>query len=229
MKHVYLLFLVFTVNLLNAQTEELRPTKEKALLEVIVVNADKSSSEGEKVSFVATKTGTLYGGITNAEGKFSILVPKADKYKVKYKNFTEDKDYKTLDIPAEPELINFTFTIMVKRGKNFTLDHVFFDTGKSSLRAESNKALDALAEFMTNKKKMKIEIGGHTDNVGDKTANEKLSYDRANSVRSYLVKKGIAADRVTAKGYGDSQPVDDNSTPEGRQKNRRTEIKVLSE
>jgi OOP family OmpA-OmpF porin len=213
----------------QAQTTELKPTKELALLEVIVVNADKSSSEGEKVSFEATKTGKVYGGLTNAEGKFSILVPKAEKYKVKYKNFTEDKDYKTLDIPAEPELIDFTFTINVRRGKTFQLDHVFFDTGKSTLKPESNKALNDLAEFMTNKKKMKIEIGGHTDNVGDKTSNEKLSAERANTVRTYLIKKGIAAERVNAKGYGDTQPVDDNATPEGRQKNRRTEIKVLSE
>jgi OOP family OmpA-OmpF porin len=226
-------FLCFSLLLLavlsGAQNDELKATKEMALLKVIVVNANQTSSEGEKVSFVATKTGKTFSGITNADGKFEMLVPKADKYKVKYRNFTDDKDYKTIDIPAEPELINFEFTIKVNRSKTFTLDHVFFDTGKSTIRQESNKALDDLAEFMTNKKHMKIEIGGYTDNVGDKTANEKLSADRANAVRSYLLKKGITADRVTAKGYGDAQPVADNSTEEGKQKNRRTEIKILSE
>jgi outer membrane protein OmpA-like peptidoglycan-associated protein len=89
--------------------------------------------------------------------------------------------------------------------------------------------LNDLAEFMARKKNIKIEIAGHTDNVGDKDANQKLSQERAASVKAYLVKKGISTDRVIAKGYGDTQPMADNDTPEGKQKNRRTEIRVLGE
>ena len=79
------------------------------------------------------------------------------------------------------------------------------------------------------KKSMVVEIAGHTDNVGNKDANQKLSEDRANSVRNYLIKKGITTERILAKGYGDTQPVADNSTDAGKQKNRRTEVRTIKE
>ena len=78
-------------------------------------------------------------------------------------------------------------------------------------------------------KSLVIEIAGHTDDVGAAEANQTLSEDRANTVRDYLLKKGIALERVTAKGYGDTQPVADNSTAGGKQKNRRTEVRIISE
>ena len=76
---------------------------------------------------------------------------------------------------------------------------------------------------------MVVEIGGHTDNVGDNYSNQKLSEARANVVRTYLLEKGIAPGRITAVGYGETRPVASNDTPEGRQQNRRTEVKILNE
>jgi len=89
--------------------------------------------------------------------------------------------------------------------------------------------LNDLVEVMKLKPAMVIEIGGHTDNTGSKEINLKLSQGRADAVRNYLIQKGIPATRVTAKGYGDTQPVADNSTDEGRTKNRRTEVTVIKE
>ena len=77
------------------------------------------------------------------------------------------------------------------------------------------------------KENEKIEIAGHTDNVGNDADNLKLSQQRADAIRQYLIKKGIQPPRVIAKGYGASQPVADNSTDEGRRRNRRTEVKIL--
>lgn len=74
---------------------------------------------------------------------------------------------------------------------------------------------------------MRVEIGGHTDNVGSDESNMKLSHDRAKSVRNYLVKAGIKSERLEAKGYGETQAVADNETEEGRKANRRTEFVVL--
>lgn len=74
---------------------------------------------------------------------------------------------------------------------------------------------------------MVIEVAGYTDNVGSDAANMKLSQQRAETVRNYLVSRGIKADKIQAKGYGSSDPVADNSTPEGRKQNRRTEIHIL--
>jgi outer membrane protein OmpA-like peptidoglycan-associated protein len=109
------------------------------------------------------------------------------------------------------------------------LNDVLFDNAKSTLRPESSKELNQLAEYLNLKKTLVIEIAGHTDNVGRPEANQKLSEDRANSVRQYLIKKGIAAERLIAKGYGDTVPVEDNSTAAGKQKNRRTEVRIVSE
>ena len=74
---------------------------------------------------------------------------------------------------------------------------------------------------------MKIEIGGHTDNVGDDNANLILSKQRADAVRDYLVENGISADLLETKGYGESKPIASNKTEEGRRKNRRVEIKFI--
>jgi outer membrane protein OmpA-like peptidoglycan-associated protein len=76
---------------------------------------------------------------------------------------------------------------------------------------------------------MVVEISGHTDNVGNPADNMILSQDRANTVRNYLIKKGVESNRVTAVGFGDTKPVADNITSQGRQMNRRTEVKIIKE
>ena len=132
-------------------------------------------------------------------------------------------------MPKVDGAYSFEYKITITPPKQFTLDNVFFDSGKSTLRAESNKELNELAEYMSLKKTLFIEIAGHTDNVGAPEANLKLSEDRANAVKKYLETKGIASARVTAKGYGDTQPTADNATAAGKQKNRRTEVRIISE
>jgi len=99
---------------------------------------------------------------------------------------------------------------------------VLFDTNKSIVKPEYNGDIEAIAKMLKDYPTAKVEIQGHTDSRGDADLNGKLSQDRADAVASVLVKNfGIAADRVTAKGYGSSQPVADNKTAEGQAKNRR--------
>lgn len=74
---------------------------------------------------------------------------------------------------------------------------------------------------------LKVEIGGHTDNVGDDSSNQVLSDNRAKAVRDWLIENGIAADRLTHKGYGETEPIASNDTEEGRAQNRRTELKII--
>jgi OOP family OmpA-OmpF porin len=225
MKQLFLLALLYSSVQLIAQ--ELKPTETSALLRVLLVNEKKKPLEGETVVFVSLKDSKVLKGTTGKDGKFSILIPIGQKYKVRYKAFSEEKDYTTLEVPATPRL-TFDYTITITPPRVFTLDNVFFDSGKSTLRPESYKELNELAEYMTLKKELVIEIAGHTDNVGTAEANQKLSEDRANAVKQYLQKKGIAPERVTANGYGDTQPVADNSTASGKQKNRRTEVRIIS-
>jgi outer membrane protein OmpA-like peptidoglycan-associated protein len=231
MKNTATLFLLAWAFAAAAQPPtNLQPTMTDALLTVNVTDMKDNPREGEAITFESTKTKKQYSGVTKTDGKFYLLVPKGDTYRVMYKAFTDEMDYTTFDMPlAKDTLLSFEFQLKYDLPKTYTLDNVYFDTGKSTLRPESFKEIDELAEFLLLKKGMVIEIAGHTDNVGKPEANLKLSQDRADAVRNYLIKKGVAADHVQAKGYGDTQPVGNNDTDAGRQRNRRTEVRVLKE
>lgn len=102
-----------------------------------------------------------------------------------------------------------------------------FQSGTAQLEDSSRTMLDQAASELTQHPSIRIEVSGHTSSEGSEQTNQQLSVDRANAVRDYLVGKGVAADRVVARGAGDSEPIADNSTPEGRAENRRIEIRVL--
>lgn len=116
----------------------------------------------------------------------------------------------------------------IKVGESVVLKNVFFETAKFDLKDKSRVELDKLTTFLEKNPNMKIELSGHTDNVGDKKMNQVLSENRAKAVLDYLVKKGIKVERLTIKGYGDTLPIATNETEEGRAENRRTEFKVVA-
>ncbi|HEY4798430.1 MAG TPA: OmpA family protein, partial [Bacteroidia bacterium] len=215
---------------MQVQSQKLEPTTTEALLSVSVINEKEKPQIGEQVTFESVTNKKTYSGSTKDNGKFEILVPKGDKYNVKYKAFTSDADYTVLEVPNKKnELLSFDVIIQIELPKTYTLDNVYFDSGKASLRVESYKELNELVEYMKLKKSLVIEIAGHTDNVGKADANQLLSQNRSNSVRDYLLKHGIAENRVVAKGYGDTQPIASNDSDAGKQKNRRTEVRVIKE
>ncbi len=113
-------------------------------------------------------------------------------------------------------------------GTTITLNNIFYDFDKSSLRNESLTELDKLFGLLNQNPSMQVEIRSHTDNRGSEDYNVRLSQARAQSVTDYLSGKGISSARLVAKGYGKSQPIASNDTDEGRQLNRRTEFKILS-
>lgn len=104
--------------------------------------------------------------------------------------------------------------------------NVEFETGKSTIKPEFNSQVEDLANFMKKFPTTKVEVQGHTDTTGSANLNTKLSQKRAEAVRNAVIKFGVAKDRLTAKGYGPSHPIADNSTEEGKQKNRRVVILV---
>lgn len=108
----------------------------------------------------------------------------------------------------------------------YAAKNVYFATGKYTLLSKSFKPLNDVVKILAEHPELKLDISGHTDNTGDATKNQALSQNRAKAVLDYLVKKGVAANRMTAAGYGQDQPVADNKTAAGRAKNRRVEIKV---
>jgi outer membrane protein OmpA-like peptidoglycan-associated protein len=114
-----------------------------------------------------------------------------------------------------------------KEGEKVILKNVFFDTDKFNLKNESKAELNKLIALLKEQASLKIEIGGHTDNTGNKKANQTLSENRAKAVYQYLIDNGIASDRLSYKGYGDTKPIADNATEEGRSQNRRTEFTIV--
>jgi outer membrane protein OmpA-like peptidoglycan-associated protein len=113
-------------------------------------------------------------------------------------------------------------------GKKVVLKNIFFDTNKFDLKAESKSELQKLIQFMNLNPTIKVEISGHTDNMGNDQLNQTLSQNRAKAVYNYLVAAKINAARLVYKGYGKTQPIADNTTDEGRQLNRRTEFKIIA-
>ena len=116
------------------------------------------------------------------------------------------------------------------RGAEVVVDaRVFFDTGKSDIKADGQVAIDRVATLLKEKSKANVLIEGHTDNVGAAALNQRLSEQRAISVRTALVAKGVPNSRFEAKGLGFAQSVADNGTEAGRAQNRRVQIVMLGE
>ncbi len=110
------------------------------------------------------------------------------------------------------------------KGRNIVLEGVNFAQNSSELTEESMFILDNVAKTLQHEDKLHMEIAGYTSSLGDAAYNRALSQRRAETVRQYLIDKGVAPDRLTAKGYGPDQPIADNDTPAGREKNRRVEL-----
>jgi outer membrane protein OmpA-like peptidoglycan-associated protein len=104
--------------------------------------------------------------------------------------------------------------------------NITFPTAQASIRADFYPVLDAVSDVLKEYKDTTITVSGHTDSQGDAAYNQKLSQDRASSVASYLVNRGVASGRVSAVGFGKTQPIADNSSEAGRTQNRRVEIRI---
>jgi outer membrane protein OmpA-like peptidoglycan-associated protein len=200
-----------------------------AVFNFTVTSISGNPRQGEVILLKSHKTSRFYQGSTGTDGKCSVTIPSSDKYGIFYKRLMDTVKYNDIEVPGGNHRMLYTLTMKYDPPKTYTLKNVFFETGLSSLRKDSYPALNELVSALKPKTSMHIEIAGHTDNVGKPESNQVLSTDRANAVRSYLISQGIDSKRVIAKGYGDTQPEASNDTPEGRQKNRRTEVRIISE
>jgi OOP family OmpA-OmpF porin len=112
--------------------------------------------------------------------------------------------------------------------KIIELKGVTFEFNKTRLRPDALTILDGAVPTLKKYPEMKVEVAGHTDNIGSDAYNQKLSEGRANAVRDHFVQQGVPESQLTVKGYGESEPVADNATEEGRERNRRTELRILN-
>ncbi len=163
-------------------------------------------------------------------GKYTVILPEGRNYNIAveapmYAFYSKNIDIPQLDTYTEIE--EEICLEAVSQGASITLRNIFFDFDKATLRRESEIELERLHKFLTDHPKIRLEIAGHTDSDGDEEYNDKLSARRADAVYYYLIEKGIKADRLETKGFGESQPIATNETEEGRQLNRRTTVTVL--
>ena len=103
---------------------------------------------------------------------------------------------------------------------------ILFDSGRASFKKETDQVLEAMVAIFKEYPQADFSIEGHTDSVGAKSSNQKLSEKRANAVRDYLIANGISAERLSATGFGEENPIATNKTSKGRKENRRVEVKL---
>ncbi len=165
------------------------------------------------------------------DGSFMVAIPvginvglnvSANGYLFYSENFTLDKAYTGiepyhLDIPLNP----------MQAGESSVLRNIFFEYDRYELKSESKAELNRLIRLIEENPDIRIEIGGHTDNIGPYEYNLELSLNRAKSVYKYLDENGIDTDRLEYKGYADTKPIDTNETEKGRANNRRTEFTIM--
>lgn len=196
-----------------------------------VYDANTKKPLGAKFQLIDLSTGEVmvesYSDQSN--GKYLVSLPidkdyalnvSSDNYLFYSENFTL-----TAGTALDPFLKNVPLQ-PIEVGESVVLKNVFFETAKFDLKSKSKIELDKLVEFLVKNSTLEIELGGHTDNVGNSKLNQTLSNNRAKAVYAYLVEKGIAKERLSTKGYGDTKPIASNDTEQGRAENRRTEFKV---
>lgn len=195
---------------------------------------DKKTSAGlpSAVELTDIKNGNLISKVqTDEDGNYLATLPVGKDYafNVNRKGYLFYSDNFSLskkiidsvfrvDIPLQP----------IEKGATIVLKNIFFETGKFDLKNESKTELDKLVALLNENPNLKIELEGHTDNVGQEKDNLLLSTNRAKSVVAYLLSKGINAQRLTYKGFGSTKPVADNVTEQGKALNRRTELSITS-
>ncbi|MBC7536395.1 MAG: OmpA family protein [Ferruginibacter sp.] len=226
-----LLLFVIPASSLFSQVQNAAIPKDAAI-DVTVSDFKNRMLNNEIIVFRSSANEKEYQGLTNDSGKFTVRLPAGAKYEIFILGFKDSTSYNVLDIPATTGNAYykkaFKVDIQFQPSKTFVLEDCNFETGKATLEDDSYKVLDELVTYLIRKDDEKIEVGGHTDNVGKAAANLTLSMDRANTVRAYLLTKGIDPLRVIAKGYGMTVPISDNKSDEGRAQNRRTEVTILN-
>ncbi|MEL6391777.1 MAG: OmpA family protein [Bacteroidota bacterium] len=174
---------------------------------------------------------------TDENGEFLLVLPAGKTYALiidepGYLFHTEHFDLEGGADPDNPFRLEVALkptTELVADGEQIVLENVLFATASAELLAVSSDELDRLAELLQGRPDLRIELGGHTDNIGSEINNQQLSENRAKAVYDYLIGAGVSEDRLQYKGYGESQPIASNDTEAGRAANRRTTFTILAE
>lgn len=173
---------------------------------------------------------TVWATIDSLAGSYELKLPMGRTYTISASASGYYPLYEALTVAQENTSIKIykDLTIVpIEVGQSIRLNNIFFQTGKATLKTESFAELNRVADFLKQNPEIKIEIGGHTDNVGKAASNMKLSEARAASVAAYIVSQGVPKVNIVSKGYGLTKPVASNTTTIGKAQNRRVEFTIL--
>lgn len=211
--------------------EELRP---KPVSYVSGRIFDKQTGEGLEATFQllsSISNDTIMQVTSNAEdGNYLVCLPAGQEYTLTvdqrgYLFYSAHFDLMQNNTFKDPLKLDIPL-MKIEVGEKVVLNNIFFKTDSYSMLPQSNAELAKIVNFLNDKPYLTIEIGGHTDNTGTPAYNKELSEKRAKAVYDYLVKQGEFSQRLTYKGYGETEPIAPNTTEKGRALNRRTELKV---
>lgn len=209
--------------------EELRP--EKSVIVFGKVVGKDGQGVASRVVFERLSDGALLARTETSEnGEFKMNLPIGEVYGIHAESggyLPQSANINLRDGFTKETPIELTMTQM-KPGAKMPINNIFFKQGSYQLSKDSYAELNRLTKILRNYKGIKIEIGGHTDNTGNDKANMELSKNRARAVMDYLIDKGLPRANIKAVGYGESNPVASNATAEGKKKNRRVELTILS-
>ncbi len=200
----------------------------------IVFDAETGKKLSARLELIDLATGKIINQAVSSSstGAFFVTIPSERDYALNiskdgYLFYSDNFALKGVHDAENPYLKDVPLK-PIQVGESVILKNIFFDTDSYQLKAESRTELNKLLEFLKKNPAVKIEISGHTDNVGTEQHNQTLSEQRANEVKSYLTRAGISTDRIAAKGYGESKPVASNENESGRALNRRTEFSITA-
>ncbi len=214
-------------------TESARP-QPVVLIKGVVKHQDTGQPLEARISYYDLEANAEAGiAYSNPEtGAYSIILPYGKKYSFRASQGDYFAISQNVDLSGDSaqyvETQQDLELVPVEVGRVLRLKSVFFDFNKAELLPESYNELDQLVNLLQENPKIQIEIGGHTDHVGADYNNLVLSQKRVKSVLGYLLGRGIAESRMLSKGYGETKPIADNQSEEGRQTNRRVEFTILS-
>ncbi|MCS7152882.1 MAG: FG-GAP-like repeat-containing protein [Bacteroidia bacterium] len=198
----------------------------KTCIEGSILNQNTRSPVKDATIYLIDRAGTRRRMTSHNGGNFKGCLPAGFYYvEIIHKGFFPYRD--SVEIPEGGIKRDFLLS-PVESEKAIVLRNIYFDYDKATLRPESIEELERVVRFLRENPSLRVEISGHTDSDGSEIYNLRLSQARAQAVVDYLISRGIDGNRLVARGYGESRPVAPNDTPENKQKNRRTELKILS-
>lgn len=198
-----------------------------------VINSKSNAALEAKFELIDLSTGKIVMQSTSdvSNGEFLLCLPVNKDYALNvskdgYLFYSENFSLKDVNDVSKPYLMNIKLQ-PIQVGETVVLKNIFFETASYALKDESKVELEKLYRFLSQNQLIHIEIGGHTDNIGDKQSNVTLSSNRALAVYNYLLEKGIDKIRLSYKGYGDSKPIAANDSDANRSLNRRTDFTII--